>query len=73
MEKEKHSLIVAPFIEKADLAAREYVSNNEEEKTYEGLKKHISNVLTDSPLSPDQKRDITDIIAEEYKEKLKAF
>jgi len=73
MEKrhsEEPHLIVAPFIERADKAAKAYVESNGE-KTYEGLKKHISNSLRSSPLCSEEKRDITDIIVEEYKSKLK--
>ena len=69
---ERDSMIVAPFIERADLAAKEYV-NGKGEKTYNGLKEHISEQLSDSPLSSKQKIDITDIIAEDYRHMMEAI
>ena len=74
----ENSLIVAPFLKCADSAAREYVSSNGE-KTYYGLREHISkslsdlDQLSDSPLSSRVRRDIINMVVKDYKDKLKVI
>ena len=67
-----NSFFDAAFLEIADKAAREYVDRFGK-KTYLGLKRYISNNLSKFPISPENKKDIVDVTAEEYRSKLKAI
>ena len=71
---EKRQFIITPFIEEADKAADIYTffAKHDAYKNLnlEGLKNYISLFLAKSPLSSEEIKEITNIIAEEYKNEL---
>ena len=69
---EKNRLFNAVFMEIAAEAAESYVSRLGK-KTCRGLKRYISKNLVDYPISPEDKKEIADIIADAYRSKLKAI
>ena len=69
---EKNRLFNAVFMERAAEAAEIYVSRLGK-KTFRGLKNYISKNLVDCPISPEDKKEITNIITEGYRSKLKAI